>query len=70
MTSLKDACLKRKTELLMKLIYLHKIRIYLKELQQEYDEGYKSDFKEMEDISKETYIGNKNILCLRIKHRN
>ena len=40
----------------MKLIYWKKIRIYLKELWQECDEGYKSVFKEMEDKSNETEI--------------
>ena len=38
----------------MKLIYWKKIRIYLKELWQECEEGCKSVFKEMKDISKET----------------
>ena len=33
-----------------------KIRIYLKQLWQECEEGCKSIFKEMEDISKETEI--------------
>ena len=40
----------------MKLIYRKKIRIYLKELRQECEEGGKSVFKEMKNKSKETEI--------------
>ena len=51
----------------MKLIYLNK-------LWRECEEGCKSVFKEMEDISKKrklaAYIRNKNILCFRIKYLN
>ena len=38
----------------MKMIYGKKISISLKELSPEWEKGYKSVFKEMEDISKET----------------
>ena len=40
----------------MKLIYWNKIRAHLKELWQECEEGCKSIFKEMEDISKDMEI--------------
>ena len=40
----------------MKWLTEKKIRIYLKDLWQECEEGCKSVFKEIEDISKETEI--------------
>ena len=40
----------------MKLSYWKIIRIYIKEFWQECEEGFKSIFKEMQDISKEMEI--------------
>ena len=64
----------RKQRIINEVELLKENQNSLKRVMQECEEGCKSVFKGMEDISKETEISsvhwNKNILRLRIKYRN